>query len=1172
VDQLGRIEQALAKGRLDTAVFEECATDLLTPIYPGISPISGGTDWGRDADIHLPDSTVTLRLLVTTSRTPKGVRSNMAGGLTSMRDHFVPVSRVVLANPAVLNQVQRSHLNDAAREFGVEIVAFYDRRFFASRLRRDGEWRHRLLGLSPDPMSLSALPADLAENPGVSVVLAERSGELADVRQATGDVVVVGKPGVGKTRLVAEIGDVVFVDPYAGIGQIADDLRADPPSLVALDDAGQHVEILRGLVRLRHTEGDVLRFSIVAICWPDETPVVREVLGNAITIDVPLLDPKSIDAIVVGMGVTSLIARNQIVAQAQGRPGWAVTLASLFASQRTWTSLFDGQVVLREVRRFLRQVGAPDDADALLAAIAAVGHVTYDDLQGFRDRLGLDPGTVRQTLVRSAHAGLVDIVTRVDGERVYRVRPQMLADALVADQIFRSPVPTFLLSDLAQDWPDRTPDLARAAINSVRLGAAEARPAARQLLLQLRRNGACSESLERHYAMMDERAGHETLTWIRDEFAAYQPAGHIVPGVFDGAIAILALIARDYLSSDAIDLLLDIARIYRGPDNRSADPLSKLDEIVCHFHPELRPTCEPLRRTIATRLETWIACADEDPRSWAAYAGALKAVLTIRRKVALNSAAEPDRFALYEGILTAAEIEAIVGEVWPTILRRLTQAPLETVKAVIAIVADWLRIGTGRDHPFGLPYPQVDVEAAARAATTLLRDLEPVVARDEGLLDALVSVAARFGVDTGVRPDPEVAAFFAPVEFADGTDASLRQLRAEIGRTVRSWSSDSPHTVARRLQTLRVSLAFAGKTWPDRVQIACEELASGDGPLEVWIDAALDNDLFPSAAPFLDTALARGERLAPAAFERCLAASDARASILTSALLADGGDDTADIAIRHLTDEDGNLLEWVAARGPSAERQRAILVSAAPGARSLFALSLFTLAKDKANWPPPQIAQEWTAAIAHLDPTPRSSHQGWQIKRLLQHLAEHNPDIVEVFASSAFQRLAQERHAADARPLTGVLHKLRRPFKTAALVNPDYRRFRALLVCWLVGDDAEWTGEMLQSGTLTPDDVLMAKSGFREAELSIPQLAELLLPYGVAPDRIAHTAMLGMWWGQDSVHFQTLIGQFTGYADSGVPDVARVGRAGVVLFTDRYDSACTAEAAARIAVGESASS
>src|SRR5438045_9799930 len=50
--ELDRIDRALATKRLDADLFERCATDFLVEVYPGLSPIPGGTAWGRDADIH----------------------------------------------------------------------------------------------------------------------------------------------------------------------------------------------------------------------------------------------------------------------------------------------------------------------------------------------------------------------------------------------------------------------------------------------------------------------------------------------------------------------------------------------------------------------------------------------------------------------------------------------------------------------------------------------------------------------------------------------------------------------------------------------------------------------------------------------------------------------------------------------------------------------------------------------------------------------------------------------------------------------------------------------------------------------------------------------------------------------------------------------------------------
>lgn len=224
--ELDRIELTLATRQLNPALFERCATDVLTDLYPGLSPVPEATDHGRDADIHVPGETVPTRVMITTARTPKGVQANMVKSLKSMTEHSVAYERIILANPAALNERQRASLRKKANEFNATITAFYDHGFFASRLRRDGAWRTALLGIPGNPISLTRIPADLAERPWSQLSPIGRDAELQMLNSLTCDVVVAGPPGVGKTRLVAELADVVFVDPdFAETGSLADDLR-----------------------------------------------------------------------------------------------------------------------------------------------------------------------------------------------------------------------------------------------------------------------------------------------------------------------------------------------------------------------------------------------------------------------------------------------------------------------------------------------------------------------------------------------------------------------------------------------------------------------------------------------------------------------------------------------------------------------------------------------------------------------------------------------------------------------------------------------------------------------------------------------------------------------------------------------------------------------------------
>ncbi len=221
-----RIEHALATKRLSSELFERCSQDMLSEVYVALSPIPGGTDWGRDADISGTADKVPVRLLVTSSRSLEGVRKNMLAGIASMKEHKVRFRRIVLANPAQLSLTDRQKLVQSAKKTGAEMKAsdVFDRGFFASRLRRDGHWRAKLLGLPSGPVTLAPVAPDLAESPWAFLPLAARDGELEAVA-GTDDIILSAPPGVGKSRLISELPDTAFVDKDAPPDRVADDLR-----------------------------------------------------------------------------------------------------------------------------------------------------------------------------------------------------------------------------------------------------------------------------------------------------------------------------------------------------------------------------------------------------------------------------------------------------------------------------------------------------------------------------------------------------------------------------------------------------------------------------------------------------------------------------------------------------------------------------------------------------------------------------------------------------------------------------------------------------------------------------------------------------------------------------------------------------------------------------------
>ena len=62
-----RVLQAIANKPLNHELFEQFALEALQKQYPGLVPIPGGTDWGRDGDVVDRGKSTPPRLLVTPS-------------------------------------------------------------------------------------------------------------------------------------------------------------------------------------------------------------------------------------------------------------------------------------------------------------------------------------------------------------------------------------------------------------------------------------------------------------------------------------------------------------------------------------------------------------------------------------------------------------------------------------------------------------------------------------------------------------------------------------------------------------------------------------------------------------------------------------------------------------------------------------------------------------------------------------------------------------------------------------------------------------------------------------------------------------------------------------------------------------------------------------------------
>ena len=84
------------------------------------------------------------------------------------------------------------------------------------------------------------------------------------------------------------------------------------------------------------------------------------------------------------------------------------------------------------------------------------------------------------------------------------------------------------------------------------------------------------------------------------------------------------------------------------------------------------------------------------------------------------------------------------------------------------------------------------------------------------------------------------------------------------------------------------------------------------------------------------------------------------------------------------------------------------------------------------------------------------------------------------------------------------------------------------------------------------------------ADLPIEELAKLLVPRGIAPERIAALRELGSWSGSFSAWYQAIVSSYEALSGNDDPSVRAVAVAGIRIFTAARDQAIRNERIQRI--------
>lgn len=425
-DELHRKIVEGLSGYIDGDRFEECAVDLLQPIYKGLVPVKGGCDDGRDG--YFFDLVGRSGPLVCT--TSDDVSGNLRRNLQKYVETGHKGRSVVVATSHALTSKRRNNLEKVAEKAGFSVLQIHDQSDFAGKLYHNKRWLKELLNIESNQQALSK--TSVTNRPIFNTLVRGRD-DLADwLSTATGDVLIVGQPGSGKTfaaRSYAAQNEGFFVVSEDG-RQIAAEVRDKQPRFLIVDDAHLKPELLQTLRQIREDTG--AEFRIVATSWLAHRDVVRKALSvpDGAVFELKLLSRDTILQIIRDCGVRGpdpLL--RQMVTQAEGKPGLAATLCQLVIAGGI-QDVYVGEALGKHiVALFKKEV----DNNALdLLAVAALGGDSGISLEAAAEILKVSAVVVQRWASELRFGG---VIKEIGPDRI-SVRPPPLRSYLVKQHFF----------------------------------------------------------------------------------------------------------------------------------------------------------------------------------------------------------------------------------------------------------------------------------------------------------------------------------------------------------------------------------------------------------------------------------------------------------------------------------------------------------------------------------------------------------------------------------------------------------------------------------------------------------------------------------------------------------------------------------------------------------------
>ena len=727
------------------------------------------------------------------------------------------------------------------------------------------------------------LPLSLDRSPGRDAPLSGRADLVTQLLATTGDVLLIGAPGTGKTRLAAELDGVRYLAPLATPDDVAESLRDRSPSCVVVDDAGFDLKRLEMMLDLRR-EG--YQFRLIGTVWPAQLHAVRRVIQPATEIEVDPLGRKPMDDFIQAIGVRDHYWREEILDQAEGRPGWGVSIQ--LGSAGHGDDVLSGRVLIAEIESLVGP--SPVRVIRVLAVMSVLGSVDREHDLPERQRSSRSASwRLTEILTLAAGAGVVDetayglavapnIAYRPRSKSVFRRRTSVGVDRQSSKGMAWSPIAHLVIGcwrcgawlHASSSNPGQVIDVGH------RFGSQ--RPAD---ICRPDRNAA-------------ERAMRETTHLPLTEF-------HRQKAVNTAAAA--------FILPAAVDVLLDAAVTDTRAENQYPEhPIRLLGELGSRITPRHDTTFDARMRVLRL-AETWLDRTPGDAARQVVWARLAAQLMDPTVHGGYSDPGAPMTFQLSAGTETDPHLRVLVDDLWPLMDARLPHLKPEALVEIANVADDWIRLARRITGNFGHIPPESATQIGQHFTELLLPRLTTVAAGKPAAQLALLKHRAFWGMRRGIGIDPELRILNWEVLQLNNHPTAL----TAIGNLVDRWAAEDPVVLMTRLAQWANEAAKA-KTQLPAMPVALALFGDRVADLGVYVDAGLDSGLTGELYPLMTRSVTR-QTAAPVWLAKAFG-TPARGVALQAVLDSDSGSGSIAAAISELTPADVGIVDLAVARRP----------------------------------------------------------------------------------------------------------------------------------------------------------------------------------------------------------------------------------------------------------------